>query len=321
MRALLAAIGVAWAVQAGPGCAAPGQDPRGGPYALLLGTAQDGGLPQIGCERACCASARTDPGRRRRVVSLLLVDPRSGKRFLIDASPDLASQVEVARGHPPNRSAEGPRPALFDAIFLTHAHAGHYSGLLQLGKEVYGARDVPVHASERMGAFLRANAPWSALVDGRNVELLPLEPGRAVTLADDLSILPIAVPHRDELSDTLAFVVRGPRRALLYLPDTDGWERWTEPIEAWIERVDHAFLDGTFFDAGEVPGRDLSEIPHPFIRATLQRFASLPLEQRAKVRFVHLNHTNPACDPDSAERAAIRAAGMEVAGDGELFPL
>jgi pyrroloquinoline quinone biosynthesis protein B len=289
------------------------------PYALVLGTAQDGGLPQIGCEEPRCAHARRDPARGRLVASLLIADPRSGKRFLIDATSDLAHQVERASGHPPTRRGTGPRPPLFDAIFLTHAHVGHYSGLLQLGKEAYGAERVPLHVSARMAAFLRANAPWSLLVEGGHVELFELEPGRSLALADDLLILPIAVPHRDELSDTLAFVVRGPGRSLLYVPDTDGWERWSTPIEELLAIVDRAYLDGTFFDAGEVPGRDLSQIPHPFVRASLERFGALPPEQRAKIRFLHLNHTNPACDPDSAASAAIRAAGMDVAAEGEIF--
>ena len=304
-----------------PACAGAGVAAPENPYVLLLGTAQDGGLPQIGCDEPRCRAAREDPRRARLVTALLVVDPRSGRRFLIDATPDLARQVERARGHPPNRRAEGPRPPLFDAIFLTHAHSGHYAGLLQFGKEAYGASDVPLYASERMGAFLRENEPWGTLVRGGHVELLSLEPGREIALAADLSVLPLAVPHRDEWSDTLGFVVRGPERALLHIPDTDGWERWPTPIESWIGQVDRAYLDGTFFGDGEVPGRDLSKIPHPFIRASLDRFAALPLAERAKIRFLHLNHTNPAWDPESPERAAIRAAGMDVASEGELFRL
>ena len=305
-------------------CAAPTRGeaaPLGEPYALVLGTAQDGGLPQIGCPDPCCAAARSDPARRRLVASLLLVDPRSGTRFLFDASPDLCEQVELARGQPGNRALPGARPPLFDGIFLTHAHMGHYAGLLQLGREAYGAGGLVLHASARMGEFLRSNAPWSALFDSGGARLETLEVKRPVSLGAGLSVTPIAVPHRQEFSDTLAFRIDGPQRSLLYAPDTDGWERWSPSIEELLAGVDLALLDGTFFDDGEVPGRDLATIPHPFVRASLERFSALPQSERAKIRFVHLNHTNPACDPDSAASTRIRAAGLAVAREGEILVL
>lgn len=316
MRAALAALGLA-------ACAASGAPPATptGPYLLVLGTAQDGGLPQIGCDLACCRAARADASRARAVSSLLLVDPRSGKRWLLDASPDLADQVELARGHPPTRASAGPRPPLFDGVFLTHAHAGHYLGLARLGREAYGARGLPVFASRRMGAFLRDNGPWSLLVDDGAIELVPLEPGRAVQLAEDLTLTPFAVPHRDEFSDTLGFVVRGPERAIAYLPDIDKWERWERPLVEWLAEVDLALVDGTFFGDGEVPGRDMAQIPHPFVVETLSALAQAPPELRARVRFTHLNHTNPLADPASPESARVAAAGMDVAREGQVLGL
>jgi pyrroloquinoline quinone biosynthesis protein B len=295
--------------------------PAAEPYVLVLGTAQDGGLPQVGCDAACCRAARADAARARLVTSLLVVDPRSGKRWLLDASPDLARQVERARGHPPQRPTSGPRPPLFEGVFLTHAHAGHYLGLAQLGREAYGARGVPVFASARMGQFLRTNGPWSLLVEDGAIALEPLEPGRAVELAPDLTVTAFAVPHRDEFSDTLGFVVRGPRRAIAYLPDIDKWERWERPLAEWLEEVDLALVDGTFFEAGEVPGRDLAQIPHPLVVETLALLAQEPLELRRKVRFTHLNHTNPLADPRSPAHGRVAAAGMGVAREGLVLGL
>lgn len=304
-------------------CAADGRAvaPAAEPYVLVLGTAQDGGLPQIGCDAACCRAARADVARARLVTSLLVVDPRSGKRWLLDASPDLARQVERARGHPPQRPTAGPRPPLFEGVFLTHAHAGHYLGLAQLGREAYGARGLPVHASARMGQFLRSNGPWSLLVEDGAIALELLEPGRAVALAPDLSVTAFEVPHRDEFSDTLGFVVRGPRRAIAYLPDIDKWERWERPLAEWLEEVDVALVDGTFFEAGEVPGRDLAQIPHPLVVETLAVLAPEPFEARCKVLFTHLNHTNPLADPRSPARARVAAAGMGVAREGLVLGL
>jgi pyrroloquinoline quinone biosynthesis protein B len=278
-------------------------------------------MPQIGCNEPCCVAARADPSRTRLVTSLLVVDPRTGRRWLLDASPDLPEQVELASGHPSTRTGQGSRPQLFDGVFLTHAHMGHYTGLLHVGREAYGARSLPVHTSPRMRAFLEANGPWNLLVETQAIELRTLAEGVPVVLAPGLTLTPIAVPHRDEFSDTLAFIVRGPSRSVLYLPDIDQWERWDRPLEVVLSQVDVALLDGTFFDERELPGRDRSEFPHPPIRATLERLGAAPVELRARVLFTHLNHTNPACDPGSQASAEVRRAGMGVATDGQVIRL
>lgn len=301
-------------------CNATSKAPRE-PFVVVLGTAQDGGFPQVGCREPACARAREDREHRRLVTSLALVDPRSGKRWLFDASPDLSEQVERLEPLAPLSTPDGVRPPLFDGIFLTHAHVGHYTGLSLLGREVYGARNVAVWCTQRMGAFLSTNGPWSLLVETRAIVLHEFEPGNTVALAPDLTIESLRVPHREEFSDTLAFIVRGPTRSIAYLPDIDKWERWDLPLERFLASVDVALVDGTFYADGELPGRAMSEIPHPFIAETLARLASAPPDVRTKVVFTHLNHTNPACDPRSAAARAIAAAGMRVAREGEVLPL
>ena len=294
------------------------------PYVLVLGTAQDGGLPQLGCREACCDAARADPTRRRLVTSLLLVDPRDGRRWLIDASPDIAQQVELARDHPPGYrvpEAEGGRGALFDGIFLTHAHWGHYAGLGWLGRESYGARGQLLYASDSMQRFLESNGPWSLAVESGGFAFTRIDPEHPVRLADDLTVEALRVPHRDEFSDTLAFVFRGPERSLLYLPDIDKWERWELAIEDVLETVDVALVDGTFFGPDELPGRDMAQIPHPFVVESLERFAGLPEATRAKLRFTHLNHSNPAADPRSDAALRVGRAGASIASEGERHDL
>ncbi|MGE5233158.1 MAG: MBL fold metallo-hydrolase [Acidobacteriota bacterium] len=286
------------------------------PYVLVLGTAQDAGIPQIAGHSPEDEAARRDPRRRRLVASLLIVDPRSGQRWLIDATPDLKQQVDRAAGQPANlRSAPG-RPPLFDAIFLTHAHLGHVTGLLELGREAYAAEGQRVVGSASMARFLSGNAPWDLLLRFGHIRLETFTPDRAISLGTGLTITPIAVPHRAETTDTFGFIIRGPHRSLLYIPDIDKWDAWDRKLGEVLSSVDVAYLDGTFFDAGEVPGRSMAEIPHPFIVETLARIAALPLAERRKVVFTHLNHTNPAADPASAARRRIVTAGCRVAAEG-----
>jgi pyrroloquinoline quinone biosynthesis protein B len=284
--------------------------------AVVLGIAQDGGLPHIGCSQPACVAARRDPARRERVAALGLIDDATGKRFLIDATPDLPSQLESLNGGRRSRTpADRRRPV--DGILLTHAHVGHYTGLMYLGREALGAQGVPVYATPRMARVLRENAPWSQLVALGNIELRELAPERELPLTAGLRVVARQVPHRDELSDTVGFVVRGPRRSLLYVPDIDKWERWERALEDEVAGVDLAFLDGTFSAADEVPGRSLAEIPHPLVSETIARLAVRPA-LGTRVLFIHLNHTNPLLW-DAARRRELKE--FRVAQDGEEHPL
>jgi pyrroloquinoline quinone biosynthesis protein B len=281
------------------------------PYAIVLGIAQDGAYPQAGCKREDCIDAWRDPAKRRLPASLGIVDPVSGERWLIEATPAFPEQLHRLSGAPP------PSAVPLSGILITHAHIGHYLGLAQLGREVLGARAVPVYAMPRMSAFLRENGPWDQLVRLNNIELRPLEDGRETRLNERLSVTPLAVPHRDEYSETVAFIIRGPSRSLLWLPDIDKWEKWPTRIEDAIARVDVAYLDATFFDERELPGRNLSEIPHPTISESMERFAPLPAREKQKIRFIHLNQSNPALRDD----ARVRERGFAVAAEGQRVGL
>ncbi|HJM55989.1 MAG TPA: MBL fold metallo-hydrolase [Planctomycetota bacterium] len=295
------------------GCAAPGPTT---PYLLLLGTAQDGGYPQIACRQPLCEAARADENLARHVVSGLIVDPQADRRWLIDASPDLQAQVELARGHGGPAADVPGRPPLFDGIFLTHAHMGHYAGLLQLGREAYGSQTTPLYTSAAMGRYLRDNGPWSLLFDAGHLEQLDLKAGEALQISPSVSVLPLSVAHRGEFSDTLAFAIQGPKRRVLYLPDIDRWDGAWLDFSTWLAEYDSVLVDGTFFDGDELPGRDMSKIPHPPIASTLEAIEDLPGIERSKVIFFHLNHSNPVLDPDSPQSARVRASGARVAWDG-----
>jgi len=257
----------------------------------------------------------------RNVVSGLIVDPRSEQRWLIDASPDLPDQVELARGHGGPAADVPGRPPLFDGIFLTHAHTGHYAGLVHLGREAYGAQTTALYTSPSMGRYLRSNGPWSLLFDAGHVQQFDLTPGQAMAMAPGISVTPIPVGHRGEFSDTLAFAIQGPQRRILYLPDIDRWDGDWADFANWLSAYDQVLVDGTFFDSHELPGRDMSKIPHPPIAATLDAIQSLPLSERSKVIFFHLNHSNPVLDPRSPQTMRVLASGAQVAWDGMRIEL
>jgi len=294
--------------------AATAQTPS--PYLVVLGIAQDGGVPQAGSNEHP-AWENSDLGHL--VVSLGLVDPATGGRWLFEATPDFREQLHLFDEIAPVDDLPG-----LDGIFLTHAHIGHYTGLMFLGHESLGATGVPVYAMSDMADFLATNGPWSQLVKYENIALKQLEDGVPVALGSELAVTPFLVPHRQEYAEVVGFRIDGPNRSLLFIPDIDSWEEWDEAgtrIESAIASVDVAYLDGSFFANGEIPGRDMTGFPHPFITHSMQRFAGLPPAEKAKVRFIHLNHTNPALLDDGEARRLIEQNGFRIAAEGEKVEL
>ena len=287
------------------------------PYLVVLGTVQDAGSPQAACAKTCCAHLWRRPDTTRRVSCLGLVDPAAGTTYLFDGTPDMPRQLRhlarVAR-------ADSDVP---DGVFLTHAHIGHYTGLMHFGREAIGARGVPVYAMPRLDTFLRSNGPWEQLVSLGNIELRTLADGVPVALDSSarLTVTPLRVPHRDEYSETVGFRVSGPNKSALFIPDVDKWARWQLSLVDQLAQVDYAYLDATFYDGTELPGRDMSQIPHPSVAETMGLLDALPAAERRKVRFIHLNHTNPLLVHGSPARAEVRVKGYRVAEFGETVGL
>jgi pyrroloquinoline quinone biosynthesis protein B len=293
-----------------------GASPADTPYLIVLGVAQDGGLPHAGCHKTCCQQAWSDPTLQRRVSCIAIVDPESSERWIIDATPDFKHQLRTLDEFAPVPVSPG-----LTGILLTHGHIGHYTGLMHLGREVMGAWEVPVYVMPRMREFLSGSGPWDQLLRLKNIVLHPLRDGVPVALNKRIAVTPFLVPHRDEYTETAGFRITGPQRSAVFIPDIDKWEKWDKRIEEVIASVEVAYLDGTFYADGEVPGRNMAEIPHPFIVETMARLASLPASEKNKVRFIHLNHTNPALRSKSPAAQAIARAGFRIAVEGERIGL
>ena len=272
---------------------------------IILGTLQDGGSPHMGCEKACCAN----PQENDFVASLGIMDD-SGP-ILIDATLDFVAQTNFLKEI--TKSGELK-------IFLTHAHMGHYAGLLHLGREAANAKQIPVYAMPKMSEFLSQNGPWNQLLELENISLKNLQNNHPVNFSSGLSLTPIQVPHRDEYSETVGYLIQGKNKKALYIPDIDKWSKWEIDIRELVREVDYAFLDGTFFADGEVP-RPMEEVPHPFITESATLFKSLPRGEREKIIFIHLNHSNPARKEEFAGRKLLEQQGFRFAKFGEKFSL
>lgn len=283
----------------------------------VLGTAQDGGIPQIGCYCPNCRQARKDPHFSRLISSLAILDLRNNKAYIIDATPDLRIQYDTI--HQRLGREKSGRKNVPDGVLLTHAHIGHYPGLMFYGFESLSTRNLPVYCSKRMGDFLSNNGPWDQLVRLKNISLKIVEPPEKLNLTENISLIPFYVPHRDEYSDTLGFKIIGPNKSLLYIPDIQSWSGWNQSIKEEVEKTDIAILDGTFFSSAELPGRDLTKIGHPFITTSLNILKNSVQSGRKKVFFTHLNHTNLALNPEGEERKVVDVAGCGIASEGMEF--
>ncbi len=253
-----------------------------------------------------------DRDKRITVSSIAVIDADTSRSYLFDATPHLPDQLYRLQQEAPTADLSG--------VFLTHAHIGHYTGLMHFGREVMGAKGLPVYAMPRMKAFLETNGPWSQLVSLENIRLKALHDEKAVELGA-VTVTPFTVPHRDEYSETVGFRIDGPDKSAVFIPDIDKWEKWSTDIVDVVRDVDYALVDATFFADGELPNRAMSEVPHPFVVESMALFDPLPDEIRARVIFIHMNHTNPMLDPDSDASRQVEAAGYRIAYEGMKLEL
>ncbi|KAA0964828.1 pyrroloquinoline quinone biosynthesis protein PqqB [Sporosarcina sp. ANT_H38] len=281
----------------------------------VLGTAQDAGLPHPNCFCKNCAEAISNPENRRSAASLAIVLPKEKAWHLIDATPDLKEQMARVQ------IKHNMQGQLMASIFLTHAHLGHYPGLLFLGKEAIGANKVPVMAGTKMKKMLEEQAPWSQLTKLHNIDVREISDGRAIAVSPHVTVIPVEVPHRNEFSETFAFWIKGAKKKVLYIPDIDRWEQWDKDIYEACEEADICLLDGTFHSAEDLEqiGRDYREIPHPLMTETMDRLQDLV--KRTEIYFIHLNHSNPVIDPDKTIRKEIEMKGFHIAEEGMEFAL
>ena len=280
------------------------------PYVMVLGIAQDAGYPQINCKKKCCSATWNNPELQRTTSCLAIVDPTTNQQWIIDATPNIKEQLQLLKSKTGTENIDG--------VLLTHAHMGHYTGLMHFGREVMGTKNIPVFVMPKMKTFLEENGPWSQLVELENISLQKLKSDSTINLNENIKIKPFLVPHRDEFSETVGYEITINNKSLIFIPDIDKWEKWGTNITELIKKVDYAFLDATFYKNGELK-RDMSEIPHPFVEESMKLFSELSDDDKQKIHFIHFNHTNPLFIEGSEAEEEVFEKGLNIAKEGQII--
>ncbi len=277
---------------------------------VVLGIAQDAGYPQINCYKPHCLPGWQDPSKVRLATSLAIIDHDTKQKFLFEATPDIKQQLYRLHLIAPDEQYD------LAGILLTHGHMGHYTGLMHFGREAAGTRERVVYAMPRMAEYLTTNGPWSQLVKLKNIKLQRIKPSQNFELNSSIKILPLLVPHRDEYTETVGFKIIGPNKTVLFIPDIDKWQKWSDNIVDMIKVVDYALIDATFYANGELLNRDMSEVPHPFVEESMQLFSELNSKDKQKVIFIHFNHSNPLLIDGSEAQKEVIKKGFRFAREG-----
>jgi pyrroloquinoline quinone biosynthesis protein B len=282
-------------------------------YIYILGNTQDAGLPHIGCQHPFCED-NFNIYEEHYTTSIAVVNSDLKKYILFEATPDITFQLNNLKR---NIFDEFLLP---ESIYITHAHIGHYTGLMYFGREALGAKDLMVRVLPRMSNFLQNNGPWSQLVDINNIKIKEINFGSSTKELTNIYITPFQVPHRDEYSETAGYIIKGKNKKALFIPDIDKWEKWDRDLSQIVKEFDFLLIDATFYDSKEI-NRDISEIPHPLVTETIDLLSGLSIENRNKVYFIHMNHTNMMLDPDSELSRLVLSKGFNIARLGQKLYL
>jgi len=282
-------------------------------YIYILGNTQDAGLPHIGCQHKFCQD-NFDKYDQYFVTSIAVVDSDLRKYIMFEATPDITYQLNNLN------NSIFQEFLLPESLYITHAHIGHYTGLMYFGREALGSKNLLVKVLPKMSEFLKSNGPWNQLVNINNIEIQKLNFGESNNELTNISVTPIKVPHRDEYSETAGYVIQGKNKKALFLPDIDKWEKWDKNLVHLTEEFDYLLLDATFYDSKEI-NRDINEIPHPLVTETMSLLDNLSSELKVKVYFIHMNHTNLMLDPESEFSKLVESKGFNIARLGQKLNL
>ena len=287
----------------------------------VLGSAAGGGSPQWNCGCPVCAAVRSGDGLPR-TQSSVAVSADYRRWFLINASPDVRTQIEAFPGLHPQ---DGDRATPLEAVLLTDAELDHTFGLLLLRE----ARALRLYATPAVHETLCDGSGMLRTLERYcPVEWRAVLPGADLPLADGLSCRPFDVPTTKRArfgpgvdhGRVVGYRLTDERSGgtLVYLP---GVEALTPALRAEIEGCDCLLIDGTCWRDDELvrlglAGKTSREMGHLPIDGQDGTLAQLPALGVGRTIFVHMNNTNPILLEDGPERRIVEDSGMEVAMDG-----
>jgi len=287
----------------------------------ILGTAQDGGIPQAGCSCQRCLDAHRDLKLRKYPVSLGILGV-DGTKHIIEITKNLSEQLVIW-------TPEKNDLFIPETVSITHLHLGHIEGIGQLGKPVMGLREVDVYLSPKNKDVFDNRSDIVLMEDEGNIRTHsknfyhPFEPKDGCGFS--LQFIPI--PHRSELGDNAAIIIKVEGKSILFMPDQDSWSdtldyHSKENIRDFLKMfdIDEALIDGTFWSMDELPRRDISKIPHPTIQETIQLLGR-KREGDPEISFLHLNHSNPVNDLGSEQRKVVEENGWKISEIGDVLKL
>ena len=306
---------------------------------LVLGSAAGGGFPQWNCNCRVCRAARAGNGRAlARTQSSLAVSADGERWVLLNASPDLRQQIT---DNPPLHPKSEARHSPIAAVVLTNADVDHIAGLLTLRE----SQPFVLYASARVQDALDAN-PIFRILNPQFVrrEALPLGQPLALQASDGeeigLTVEPFAVPGKIALyledpdagddfgtreGDTIGLCVSQPAagKRFFYVP---GCAALDAPLVKRLAGAPLVLFDGTLFEnremvtggLGHKTGQRMGHLNISGPDGSMAAFEEIGVGRRI---YIHINNSNPVLLEDSPERAAVEAAGWEVAYDGQEIVL
>jgi pyrroloquinoline quinone biosynthesis protein B len=300
----------------------------------LLGTAAGGGVPQWNCNCAVCREARAGTGRvRPRTQSSVAISADGRSWFLLNASPDIRAQIESFR--PLQPLAGSPRNSPIEGVLLTNADLDHTLGLILLRE----GEKLRVHATPNVRSALTEGISFQSVLESfcgtkwiePSVTPAPLlrRDGSPSGLMYQAIPLPGKPPRFMKVKTMEGNVVgyhltdtkTGGR--LLFLPDVGDLN---QTISQWLPKCDALLFDGTFWSEtemrdqglGNLAAADMGHAPISGAAGSLKLLAELSVRHKI---YTHINNTNPILIENSAEAAAVKAAGCAVGHDGMVFEI
>jgi pyrroloquinoline quinone biosynthesis protein B len=288
--------------------------------AIVLGAAAGGGFPQWNCRcRACALAWGRDPRARWRTQASLAVTQDGESWSVLNASPDLGSQIRAT----PDLWPRAERHSPIGTVILSSAEIDHVAGLLSLRErhpfDLIGLKPVldavddnPIFSAVPARRLAAHAASPIALAGGLTAELFAV-PGKA-----PLYLESEAPRLESEAGETAGIRISGGGRSIVYLP---GCAALSDDLRSHAEKSDVVFFDGTLFTddemiragVGQKTGRRMGHMPITGTNGSLPWLAGLPAARKI---YIHLNNTNPALIDGSPERLMIEDAGVAVAYDG-----